>query len=214
MNSISELGPPLIGTTSVPQRLKELENALFRCPDAEEAGIDGSEALCPKCQWRPSVRPQAAELDNVTSLISQGLADRFLRFKDATVSSILHQAAEQGQQPDLKELLQIIQLSNADQLAGFLNDELLAFLRKTLYDENLVSEQIPLAPIIQQVGAIDESRVDEAVSAVARLLTNAIRDAKAKHGPNKRVRVFLTLDGPAAGGPPTAGPGTRKEGNL
>ena len=183
-----------------------------RCPDAEEAGVEGSDAICPKCQWRPSIKPPAAELDNVTSLISQGLADRFLRFKDATVSSILHKAAEQGQQPRLKELLQIIQLSNADQLAGFLNDELLAFLRKTLYDENLVSEQVSLAPIIQQVGAIEESRVDEAVSAVARLLTTAIKDAKAKHGPNKRVRVFLTLDVPAAGAPLTAGPETRKEG--
>jgi hypothetical protein len=203
MNSISELGPPLVGTTSVPQRLKELENALFRCPEAEEPGVDGSDAICPKCQWRPSVKPPAAELDNVTSLISQGHADRFLRFKDATVSSILHKAAEQGQQPGLKELLQIIQLSNADQLAGFLNDELLAFLRKTLYDENLVSEQVPLSPIIQQVGAIEEGRVDEAISTIARLLTNAIKDAKAKHGHNKRVRVFLTLDIPKGdlGGP-------------
>jgi hypothetical protein len=44
-------------------------------------------------------------------------------------------------------------------------------------------------------------RVEEAVSTLARLLTKAIKDAKAKHGPSKRVRVFLTLDTPLAGIP-------------
>jgi hypothetical protein len=43
--------------------------------------------------------------------------------------------------------------------------------------------------------------VKEAVSTLARLLTKAIKDAKAKHGPSKRVRVFLTLDTPLAGIP-------------
>jgi hypothetical protein len=104
----------------------------------------------------------------------------------------------------LKELLDIIQLANSDKLANLLNDELVAFLRKTLDDENLVSEQVPLAPIIQQVGAIEEGRVEEAVSTIARLLTNAIKDAKAIHGPGKRVRVFLTLN--VSGGEP-GGPG-------
>jgi hypothetical protein len=84
-----------------------------------------------------------------------------------------------------------------------LNDDLVAFLRQVLYDENLVDEQLPLAPILQQIGAIDETRVEEAVATLGRLLTKAIKDAKAKHGPSKRVRVFLTLDTPLAGVPTT-----------
>ena len=140
------------------------------------------------------------------ALVSQGLDDRFFRFKDATISAILRNAAEKDQKAGLKELLEIIQLANSDKLASLLSDELVAFLRKTLYDEHLVSEQVSLAPILQQVGAIEEGRVDEAVSTIARLLTNAIKDAKAKHGPNKRVRVFLTLEIPESepGGPPGA----------
>jgi hypothetical protein len=47
----------------------------------------------------------------------------------------------------------------------------------------------------------DETRVEEAVSTLARLLTKAIKDAKARHGPSKRVRVFLTLDTPLSGIP-------------
>jgi hypothetical protein len=82
-----------------------------------------------------------------------------------------------------------------------LNDDLVAFLRQTLYDENLVDEQLSLVPILQYIGAIDETRVEEAVSTLAQLLTKAIKDAKAKHGPSKRVRVFLTLDTPLAGLP-------------
>ena len=76
-----------------------------------------------------------------------------------------------------------------------------------------MSEQVSLAPIIQQVGAIEESRVDEAVSALGRLLTTAIKDAKTKHGPNKRVRVFLTLDAPTPDTALTEGREVRKEGN-
>jgi hypothetical protein len=87
-----------------------------------------------------------------------------------------------------------------------LNDDLVAFLRQILYDENLVDEQLPLAPILQQIGAIDETRVEEAISTLGRLLTKAIRDAKAKHGPSKRVRVFLTLD-TSLTGVPTTSPG-------
>jgi hypothetical protein len=194
MNSIAELGPPLVASTALAEDLKRLENELYRCPDAEDAAVSGNDAICPKCQWRGADTLPTDELERLTTLVSQGLEDRFLRFKDATISTILRRAVEKDQKTGLKELLEIIQLANSDKLANLLNDELVAFLRKTLYDENLVSEQVSLAPILQQVGAIEEGRVDEAVSTIARLLTTAIKDAKAKHGHNKRVRVFLTLD--------------------
>jgi hypothetical protein len=200
MNSIAELGPPLVGSAAVTEDLKRLEDELCRCADADEAAVTGNDPICPKCQWRPIVTPPTEELERLTTLVSQGLDDRFFRFKDATISAILRKAAEKDQKAGFKELLDIIQLANSDKLANLLNDDLVAFLRKTLYDENLVSEQVPLAPILQQVGAIEEGRVDEAVSTIARLLTNAIKDAKAKHGPGKRVRVFLTLN--VSGGEP------------
>jgi len=73
-----------------------------------------------------------------------------------------------------------------------------------------VDEQLPLAPILQHIGAIDETRVEEAVATLAQLLTKAIKDAKAKHGPSKRVRVFLTLDTPLTG-LPVAGLGPQGE---
>ena len=94
-------------------------------------------------------------------------------------------------------------MADADRLVGVLNDDLVAFLRQVLYDENLVDEQLPLAPILQHIGAIDETRVEKAVATLARLLTRAIKDAKAKHGPSKRVRVFLTLDTPFTSLPAT-----------
>ena len=140
----------------------------------------------------------AEALSRLTALVSQGLADRFQRFKDAAIAAILTKAAAEKKKPGLDELLDIIQLADADRLAGVLNDDLVDFLRQVLYDENLVDEQLPLAPILQHIGAIDETRVEEAVSTLGRLLTKAIKDAKARHGPSKRVRVFLTLDTPLA----------------
>ena len=90
-------------------------------------------------------------------------------------------------------------MANADALAGVLSDDLVEFLRKLLYDENLVQEEIPLGPIVQEVGAIEEGHVDEAVEKFGKLLAKAIRDAKVKHGKTKRVRVFLRLESPEGG---------------
>jgi hypothetical protein len=176
--------------------LKALDAALWVCPDTAEAAVAGKDALCPGCQWQPDMHLPVEALSRLTALVAQGLADRFQRFKDAAIAAILKRAAAEQQQPGLDELLDIIQVADADRLAGVLNDELVAFLRQILYDENLVDEQLPLAPILQHIGAIDEARVDEAMSTLVRLLTGAIKDAKAKHGPHKRVRVFLTLDTP------------------
>jgi hypothetical protein len=199
MNGILELGPPLAATTAVADDLKALDATLWLCPDAAEAAVAGKDVLCPKCQWHPGTKLPVEPLSRLTALVSQGLADRFQRFKDAAIAAILMKAAAEKNKPGLDELLDIIQLADADRLAGVLNDDLVAFLRQVLYDENLVDEQLPLAPILQQIGAIDETRVEEAVATLGRLLTKAIKDAKAKHGPSKRVRVFLTLDTPLAG---------------
>ena len=96
--------------------------------------------------------------------------------------------------PGLKELLQIVQLANADKLSGVLTEELVAFLRKLLHDENRVHEEVALEPILQQIGPIEEDRVEEAIGLFTKLLTKAIKDAKARHGPGKRVRVFLRIN--------------------
>src|SRR5215831_7194463 len=201
MNGILELGPPLATTAAVAADLQALEKALWVCPDAAEAAVAAQDALCPRCQWHPDTQLPAEALSRLTALVSQGLADRFQRFKDAAIAAILKKAAAEKKKPGLGELLDIIQIADADRLAGVLNDDLVTFLRQILYDENLVDEQLPLAPILQQIGAIDESRVEEAVSTLGRLLTKAIKDAKAKHGAGKRVRVFLTLDTPLSGVP-------------
>jgi hypothetical protein len=198
MNGIVELGPALAVTAAVAGDLKAIEDALWVCPDAAEAAVAGKDALCPRCQWHPGTKLPAEALSRLTALVSQGLADRFQRFKDAAIAAILKKAAAEKKKPGLDDLLDIIQVADADRLAGVLNDDLVAFLRQTLYDENLVDEQLSLAPILQHIGAIDETRAEEAVSTLAQLLTKAIKDAKAKHGPSKRVRVFLTLDTPLA----------------
>ncbi len=201
MNSILELGPPLAATATIAADLKALDGALWVCPDAAEAAVAGKDALCPRCQWHADSTLPAESLSRLKALVSQGLADRFQRFKDAAIAAILKKAAAEKKQPGLDELLDIIQVADADRLVGVLNDDIVAFLRQVLYDENLVDEQLSLAPIVHHIGAIDETRVEEAVATLARLLTKAIKDTKARHGPSKRVRVFLTLDTPLTGLP-------------
>jgi hypothetical protein len=61
-----------------------------------------------------------------------------MRLKDATVSSILKKVAAEGKQAAWAELLEIIQVANADKLTGVVTDELVAFLRRVLYDENRI----------------------------------------------------------------------------
>jgi hypothetical protein len=192
MNSIAELGPPLAATLSADDDLAAIDKRLHVCPDAVEAKVTVS-ATCPKCRWTPETSAPAAEAAKLKQLVATGLADRFQRFKDATIGTILRKAAEANGRADLKSLMEMIQLSKVDSLATVLTDDLVIFLRKLLYDENLVQEQIALGPIVQAVGAIEEERIDEAVDQFAGLLRKAVKDAKAQHGKGKRVRVFLRL---------------------
>ncbi len=202
LNSISELGPPCSGTANITGDFQKLADALWLCQAATEADVAGANAICPKCQWTPNkALPQAAH-DAIAQAIVQGLADRLQRLKDAAISTILKQADGAHARADLKALLEIIQLANADKLTGVMTDELAAFLRQLLQEANIVQESVMLAPILQQIGAIEEDRVDEAVSKLTSLLKNAIKDAKAKHGTGKRVRVFLRMDD--SGSPPPA----------
>lgn len=196
MNTISELGPPLPTMGGIATDLATLEKRLYVCPDAEEAAVEGAEPRCPKCSWTPANQPPVADVAKLSALVASGLADRFQRFKDVAINSILKNAAEKGERSDLTKLLEIVQLANADALAGVLTDDLVDFLRKLLYDENLVQEEILLGPIVNDVGAIEEDHIDEAVDKFAKLLTKAVKDAKAKHGKSKRVRIFLRLQGP------------------
>jgi hypothetical protein len=200
LNSIVELGPPLASTVNAASDLKQLESATWVCPDAAEPDVAGSNALCPKCRWTPQhVLPQK-NYDRLDQAVSQGLTDRIQRLMDTSIAVILKKAADDNQRADLKLLIKIIQIANADKLVEVITDDLVAFLRRLLQEANIVQESVELGPIIQQIGAIEEDRVDEAMSKLTALLTKAVKDAKAKHGTGKRVRVFLRLDSGGQGG--------------
>jgi hypothetical protein len=124
-------------------------------------------------------------------LTAQGLADRIQRLKDASIATILKKAADDTQRVDLKALLEIIQIAAADKLVGVITDDLVAFLRKLLQEANIVHETVALRPILDQVGAIEEARIEEALAKLTTLLRTAIKDAKARHPAGKRVRVLL-----------------------
>ena len=192
MNSVTELGPPLAATLTVAEDLAVIDKRLYVCPDAADANVSVL-PTCQKCGWTPSMLAPTIEANKLKQLVGSGLNDRFQRFKDATIGAILKKAAETEGRADLKSLMDVINLSKVDSLATVLNDELVAFLRKLLYDENLVQEEVSLGPIVQAVGAIEEDRIDEAVEQFAGLLRKAVKDAKAQHGKSKRVRVFLRL---------------------
>jgi hypothetical protein len=194
LNAVSELGPPYPGTANITVDFERLQEALWLCPDAAEADVAGVNATCPKCQWKPDRTLPQAEYDRLNKGVSQGFADRFQRLKDTSISTILRKAGAEKERADLTTLLEIIQLADADRLANVMTEDLAAFLRQLLQEANIVQESVTLAPIIEQIGAIEEDRVDEAISRFMSLLRNAIKDAKAKHGVGKRVRIFLRMD--------------------
>lgn len=194
LNAVAELGPPHPGTANITADFERLQEALWLCPDAAEADVAGANAICPKCQWKSDKIVPQLEHDRLVQVITKGLSDRFQRLRDASISTILKKAAGENNRPDLKALLEIIQLANAQKLADVMTDDLASFLRQLLQEANIVQESVALAPILQQIGAIEEDRVDEAISKFTSLLRNAIKDAKAKHGTGKRVRIFLSTD--------------------
>lgn len=54
--------------------------------------------------------------------------------------------------------------------------------------------------ILNQIGAVEEERIEEALSKLTSLLRTAIKNAKAKHGAGKRVRVLFRLENEKAEG--------------
>lgn len=194
MNSIIELGPPLHSSLNAMTDLANVDKRLDVCPDAAEAGVAGTDAKCSKCGWMPVMEGPSAEVAKLKNLVASGLADRFQRFKDATIAAIIKKAADSDDRADLKNLIEIIQVATADSLASVMTDDLVEFLRKLLYDENLIHEEVSLGPIVREIGAIEEDHMDEAVDRFAKLLSKAIKGAKLKHGKTKRVRVFLRLE--------------------
>jgi hypothetical protein len=201
LNTITELGPPLTGTGNLAGELNQLESAAWLCPDAAEAEVAGTKAVCPKCDWTPAKALPQKDCDRVSSLIAQGLADRIQRLKDASIAAILKKAADESNRADLKSLLEIIQIADADKLVGVITDDLVTFLRKLLQEANIVHETVALQPILNQIGAVEEERIEESLSKLTSLLRTAIKNAKAKHGAGKRVRVLFRLDEPGADGP-------------
>ncbi|WP_337287272.1 hypothetical protein [Candidatus Methylomirabilis sp.] len=200
LNSILELGPPPASTVNAGSDLKQLESATWVCLDAAEPDVAGSHALCHKCRWTlQCVLPQK-DYERLDQSVSQGLADRIQRLRDTSIAVILKKAADDSRRADLTHLIEIIQIANADKLVEVITDDLVAFLRRLLQEANIVQESVELGPIIRQIGAIEEDRVDEAMSKLTALLTKAVKDAKAKHGPSKRVRVFLRIDAGEHGG--------------
>lgn len=202
LNAIVELGPPLAATVTTDANLKQLESATWVCPDAADPDVAGGNALCPKCRWTPERGLPQKEYESLTQCVSQGLTDRIQRLRDTSIAVILKKAAEGDERPDLKVLIEIIQIANADKLVDVVTDDLIAFLRKLLQEANIVQESVSLAPIVDQIGPIEEDRVDEALAKLSSFVTKAVKDAKAKHGSGKRVRVFLRLDNSGEGGTP------------
>lgn len=194
LNKVSELGPPMSGTGSLSVELDQLEADAWACPEAAEAEVSGTNAVCQKCNWTPAKGLPQKECDRIVQLVALGLSDRSQRLKDASIAAILKKAAMEGDRADLKTLIDIIQLADADKLAGVITDELVTYLSKLLQEANIVHENVDLRPILDQIGAVEEERIDESLSKLTSLLRTAIKNAKAKHGLGKRVRVLFCIE--------------------
>ncbi len=190
LNSLAELGPPLSATATVSSELRSLEEAVWNCPDSAEAAIEAGSALCQKCRWTPdSSMPDASALK---ARVNQGITDRIQRFKDAAITSILQKAADS--KPEIKTLLEVIAVADAGKLVEILTDELVEFIRQLLQEQNLAQVEVGLSDILDEIGAIDGERIDEAVDAFATRLRKKLKDVKANQAAGKRVRLFIRGD--------------------
>jgi hypothetical protein len=189
LNTLAELGPPTTGSTGIETALADLQKAVWICPDAAEAAVDADKAVCQKCAWTPESALPDKQLDSLQRRVAEGIADRMRRFKDAAITTILQQAAHG--KPEIKHLLDVITAANADKLVDVLTEELVDFIRKLLQEQNLAQVEVSITDILNEVGAIEGERIDEAVDAFTTRLRKKLKDAKANQAAGKRVRLFL-----------------------
>ncbi|MCX6880254.1 MAG: hypothetical protein NTW21_41585 [Verrucomicrobia bacterium] len=189
LNTLVELGPPTPGSTGIEADLANLNKAVWICPDAAGAAVDADKAVCPKCAWTPESALPDKRLGSFQTRVAEGIDDRMRRFKDAAITTILQQAA--GGKPEIKTLLDVITAANADKLVNVLTEGLVDFIRKLLQEQNLAQVEVSIADILNEVGAIEGERIDEAVDAFSTRLRKKLKDAKANQAAGKRVRLFL-----------------------
>ncbi len=126
--------------------------------------------------------------------LGKGFEERFYRFQDKTIFEVIQKAAESRKSAELKDFLDIVQVNDVPRLVEVLNEEFVKMLRKILFDETLVNEQISNGPIFRKIGPIEDNKIEESVSNISELPFQEIKNLKKKHCPNKRVRIFLTAD--------------------
>jgi len=191
LNTITELGPVHPGTGNMAVRFESIQKSLDVCSAAAEADVQGNNAICPRCRWTPQTSVPTKEIADIKALVGAGLTDRMQRLRDGVVAAAIAAANKSPTSPELRALVEIVESASPEKLADAASDDLISALRQILREANIVQESISLGPILKQVGAIEAERVDEAMSLFARLVKEAIGRARAKHGAEKRVRVFL-----------------------
>lgn len=187
LNRISELGLPV--ALNHRQLQQALLNQLQVCSVSDlelQQGL-AHDPLCGHC--RLELR-QSVPTDQVTTWqqnLNRAMIEQFARLKSETVKRLLRNAETEY----LRNLLQVLESGNAEDLVGLLTDEITQILQSLLQQANVVSATSNvLAKIRETYPTIERQQLREVVQAMELLLEANFEELE-QVNPGKTVRINL-----------------------
>ncbi|MEA5515758.1 hypothetical protein [Nodularia sp. UHCC 0506] len=187
LNTLSELGLPV--TLNHRQLQQALLNQLQVCSvtDLELQQGLAHDPLCGHC--RLELR-QSVPTDQVTAWqqdLNRAMIEQFARLKSETVKRLLRNAETEY----LKNLLQVLESGNAEDLVGLLTDEGTQILQSLLQQANVVSATSDvLVQIRETYPTIERHQLREVVQAMELLLEAKFEELEQENR-GKTVRINL-----------------------
>lgn len=187
LNRISELGLPV--ALNHRQRQQALLNQLQVCSvnDLELQQGLAHDPLCGYCRLELRQSVPTAQVTAWQEDLKRVMIEQFARLKSETVKRLLRNA----ETPDIRNLLQVLESGNAEDLVGLLTDEVTQILQSLLQQANVVSATSNvLAKIRETYPTIERQQLREVVQAME-LLLEANFEQVEQENPGKTVRINL-----------------------
>jgi hypothetical protein len=186
LNAITELGQPL--GRDLPQRYTDLARRVQPC-SVPFANLQlDAEPVCPQCKLTLSETPPQQDAEHFLRELEAALRDQQRRLASAAIRRVLAQSSNDN----VQTFVQAVQTANVTALVDVMNEEVAAYIRKLLADEDVAAVKADvMRRFAEAYPTLEESSLREAVTRFEALLKEAFAAAHKEHPDKKTVRLTL-----------------------
>lgn len=147
-----------------------------------------AEPVCPQCKLTLSETPPKQDTERFLRELEAAFRDQQRRLASAAINRVLAQSNNDA----VQTFMQAAQTANVTSLVDVMNEEVAAFIRKLLANEDAVAVRTDvMRRFAEAYPTVEESSLKEAVIRFEALLKEAFATAHKEHPDKKTVRLTL-----------------------